>query len=66
MSRAFKHCKRCTERYLGCHATCPKYKEDCDEWQKAKDYLDSDKEERKYHNSRTYRYLDWKAKSTKE
>lgn len=24
-----RHCKDCTARHVGCHATCERYKEDC-------------------------------------
>lgn len=36
------HCKDCTEKYIGCHGDCEKYKQDCKkkEQEKKKRYED--------------------------
>lgn len=65
MNRVFRRCKGCTDRHVGCHSECKYYKEDIEEWQKMKEYINFDKEERKYLDSKLYRYLDWKAKETR-
>lgn len=37
-------CKNCTERHVGCHATCPKYIHDKEKWDKPKAQIAKDRE----------------------